>query len=65
MPENQVVSIHATIWPWQRAEIEAYAKDEGKLGLSEALRDILSEWRNFKAIAAGIPLTALPQDETP
>jgi hypothetical protein len=63
MPDNQVVPIHPTIFHWQKAMLEAYARNEGKLGISEALREVLTDYRNMKAIEAGIPLTALPQED--
>ena len=62
MPEDQVVILSASILPWQKTMIDQYRKDEGFLSASEALRRILTDWRNMKAIEAGIPLTALPEE---
>ena len=50
MPEAQVVPIHPTILVWQEEMLRQYARDEGLLGVSEALRRILTEWRNFKTM---------------
>lgn len=48
MPD-QVVPIHATVLPEQQAMILQFAKDEGLLSASEALRRILTEWRRDRA----------------
>lgn len=51
--EDRVVPIHATILPEQRAMLLQLAKDEGMTNVSEALRRVLHEWRQFRALRDG------------
>ena len=47
-----IVHIHATIRPDQRAMLVSYAKHNGHISLSEALRAYLDETKVLMAIAA-------------
>jgi hypothetical protein len=49
MPEPQVVPIHVTILPWQKTMLDDMATEHGMLGLSETVRRVLTEYRNWKA----------------
>ncbi len=57
------VILNVSVLPWQKAMVEQLRKDEGYLSVSEAMRRVLTEWRNFKAVEAGIPTTVFPQEQ--
>lgn len=61
--EPQTVPLNAMVLYWQRIMVEKYADEHGGMSLSQAVRSIYTEYRNMKAIEAGIPLSALPQEE--
>ena len=50
---KRVTTVAFTLYPIDIATIEAHAKDMG-LNQSAGLRDIIREWRNFKADQAGL-----------
>ena len=58
MGEQQVVPIHLTILNWQEAMLRQYVKDEGMMGMSEALRRILTEWRTLRQVYPEISRTS-------
>jgi hypothetical protein len=49
MAAPQVVPIHVTILPWQKAMLDDLATEYGLLGLSETVRRVLTEYRSWKA----------------
>jgi len=60
MNEQMVVVLNATIRPDQKAKLIQYGKDEGKISVSEALRDLLDFAFDKKAEDAGVqPLQVL------
>lgn len=60
MNDSVVVVLNATIRPEQKAALIQYARDEGKVSISDALRDLLDYAFEKKADEAGITVHIEP-----
>lgn len=59
MNDPVVVVVNATIRPEQKAALIQYAKDEGKVSISEALRELLDYAFDKKADEAGVTIRVI------
>jgi hypothetical protein len=63
MNDQIVVVLNATIRPDQKAKLIQYGKDEGKISVSEALRDLLDYAFDKKADEAGVSIKLVREPE--
>ena len=54
---TQVIPLNVSVRHDQRATVASYAKDNGLVTLSEAVRHIIDEWTQLKAAQNGIKLS--------
>jgi hypothetical protein len=62
MNDQIVVVLNATIRPDQKAKLIQYGKDEGKISVSEALRDLLDFAFEKKAEVDGFVMRSTVED---